>query len=79
MPGVFMDMGLGGADTVGVAMPRYGSSPAPSNATEAAFGAGVAVGPRLGGLHPGTPAGFIFWVAIGSTALLAFLYVTAPD
>ncbi len=75
MPGMFMDMGLG---VRAAPQARYGSDPAPSSATEAAYG--TANAPRYGGfgLMPTDVSGVAFWTGVAGFVFLVVLYHSLP-
>lgn len=61
--------------------PSYGNMANPTTSTQAGFGyagtdAGASAG--LGALMPNDPAGVTFWVGVGATAALLFLYWSLP-
>ncbi len=72
---MFMDMGMG-ARLGGTA--RYGNSPAPSSATEAAYGVGSAPPAPRSGLHPFTTVGASFWLGVGGAVFLVLVYRSLP-
>jgi len=75
MPG--LQLGVGANVRTG-AQPSYTSSPAPTTATEAAFGPGASMAPAVAGLAPNTPAGLAVWVGIGGLVLLVAVYFSLP-
>lgn len=75
MPGIFMNV-MGNATAAPQA--RYGNAPAPSTATEAAYGVGSAPPNPRAGLHPGGPTGMAFWTGVAGVAFLLFVYRSLP-
>jgi hypothetical protein len=80
-PGLFFDMGLGGGAGSDVAYgdgPRYGNNPAPSTASQAAYGSGGAPVNPQAGLSPATPTGLMFAVGVASFVALVLMYRSLP-
>lgn len=75
MPGLFMDMGMG---TRAAPQARYGNAPAPSSATEAAYGVGSAPPQSFSGLSPAGPVGAAFWFGVGGLVFLVVIYRSLP-
>lgn len=78
MPG--LSLGAGAQVKAGT-QPSYGSMPNPTTSQQAGFGysatdSGSSEG--LSALMPNDPAGAMFWLGIGATAALLFLYYSLP-
>lgn len=76
-----LSLGAGAQVRVG-GQPTYGSMPNPTTSKEAGFGyAGTDAGGSegLAALLPNDPAGAMFWIGLGTTAVLLFMYWSLPQ
>jgi hypothetical protein len=79
MAGLNLDMRMGGSARAG-AQARYGNSPAPTTATEAAYGTALAPSGGLSSLlMPNDATGVALWVGVAGLAWLLFLYYSLPE
>lgn len=75
-----LSLGAGAQVRVG-GQPAYGTIPNPNTSLQAGFGsAGADTGASQGlkALLPNDPAGTMFWIGIGATAGLLFIYYSLP-
>lgn len=72
-----LNLGIG-AQARAQAQARYGSNPAPTTASEAAYGSAPDVASSRGALAPSHPAGVALWVGLGGAAFLIALYWSLP-
>jgi hypothetical protein len=76
MPG--LSLGAGAQVRAGAGAPMWGSSPAPTTATEAAYGTAAAPSAATSSLTPTNPAGLAFWIGIAGVTFLVGVYYSLP-
>lgn len=72
-----LSLGVMGNARVG-ANARYGNTPAPTTAGEAAYGTALNTAPASAALTPAEPGGLAFWLGVAGIALLGGLYWSLP-
>jgi len=75
MPGLNLAAYTSGAS--GGQPTRFGNTPSPSSATEAAFGTGVVPNANAG-LTPTAPVGLAFWTGVIAVVGLVIIYRSLP-
>lgn len=67
-----------GLDVAAAPQARYGTSPQPMTATEAAFGPANEPAGAASALNPGGPGGLALWAGIGGVVFLYLVYRSLP-